>query len=545
MAIIPTPEEVNKLVEQNVPKIVGNQPPLTPQTVNEPFLAPTAPPPQTSSVPRVTASAGQASGSVVDFLSSKGFTSQKGEKFPLFDTRRSLFDKLGLNTQLGEFRGSAEQNTALLNMLRKTERESGVSLSIANINDVITGATASRTSATAPAIIPLYQAKLIHPEGSKQIFEVLTGGVLRGIGDENDPKFKELGGFASVRPVTQEEFAQFNQSQEEVKDFLPKIPTPEELANLALEKITGSGTFPLEKEAVEAEKAAIEVKAQRDKESLIQDMAARGLTFSGVRDKEVSALEADTLAQTLGVDRKFALLIATGLERAAQDIAKEAQAGRKEALDSLKALGYTVNPATGRLEQTLEGQRFDLSIAQEQRLQEQAEFDRQLDIARFELDKAKDMVSIQKALAEIQNLTGDPMQDIELLSLADRVETDDDFELEDVPTAQRGKVASILTQNKLNTPATTVEGVASRLKTASKLHTTVSLEDDELSLFILDDMNNGVSLEDTLANIEGSSVQNKDRAKEIVHELYTNKPKEEGGFGLVNFLIKLPSIFGL
>ena len=55
--------------------------------------------------------------SIVDYLKSKGLKPSAGESFPLYDVRTQLYNKMGLGTQLGEFRGSGEQNTALLNQL--------------------------------------------------------------------------------------------------------------------------------------------------------------------------------------------------------------------------------------------------------------------------------------------------------------------------------------------------------------------------------------------------------------------------------------------
>ena len=88
------------------------------------------------------------------------------------------------------------------------------------------------------------------------------------------------------------------------------------------------------------------------------------------------------------------------METAAQDIVKEAQKGRQEAIDSLEALGYAINPITGKIEATLQAKTAQAqeqrAIAQEQRLAAtQAEQVRQFDIsqtmtqARFEATEAR------------------------------------------------------------------------------------------------------------------------------------------------------------
>ena len=101
---------------------------------------------------------------------------------------------------------------------------------------------------------------------------------------------------------------------------------------------------PEKKEATEAEKAELQLKGQQKKESLISDLARKGLFFSGKKDTGLQRIDAETLSKTFGVDRKFALLMASGLEAASQKIMKEAQKGNQDAQEALKALGYVAVP---------------------------------------------------------------------------------------------------------------------------------------------------------------------------------------------------------
>lgn len=312
--------------------------------------------------------------SIVDFLKSRGLRPQAGEKFPFFETRGQLFNRLGLGTDLGQFRGTAEQNTALLRNLQQAEKSTGISITSENLFDVAMVAQGGGTAQP----VPLQQTPREIPGATP------TGGFDRGTTDTTiDPGFNRpirqgvenidpgfvrggtTGPIPNFVPGTQQVPTQL---LGDVSGLLPQVPEAGDVAQQALERVQRGATFPLQQEAVGAEKEAIRLSAQRQKESFIQQIASRGLFFSGAKTKGIQTVEADQLSQILGVDRKFALLIAQGLERSAQDIVKEAQKGRQEAIESLEALGFAINPVTGRVEPTLQARQAQ---AQEQRLTQQ------------------------------------------------------------------------------------------------------------------------------------------------------------------------------
>jgi hypothetical protein len=117
---------------------------------------------------------------------------------------------------------------------------------------------------------------------------------------------------------------------------------PENAAQLALEKIQSGVTYPLQKEASEAEKSAATLAGQKTTEDYIKQIASQGLSFSGIKEKGLKTIEADTLAKQLGIDRSFALLMAQGIESGVKQIASEAAKGRTEAINALEAAGYTI-----------------------------------------------------------------------------------------------------------------------------------------------------------------------------------------------------------
>ena len=63
------------------------------------------------------------------FLRQRGFQLEPSEKFPLFQTRKKLFENFGL----GNFEGTPEQDHALSVRLANLEKEKGVGISPENL----------------------------------------------------------------------------------------------------------------------------------------------------------------------------------------------------------------------------------------------------------------------------------------------------------------------------------------------------------------------------------------------------------------------------
>lgn len=307
----------------------------------------------------------QGATSIVDFLKSKNFRPTPGESLPLFEQRKQIFNASGLGSTLGDFRGTAEQNTQLLNFLSNAEKQAGVNLNPGNLTDVI---SIARGGGAAPA-----QAGGAATPRVQSIDEFLTPGSVAARNAAAPP------GSASVAP------------SEVVSDTAPRVDQAtltklfdplagRDIAQEALSAVTGSPTFPLQQEAVEAQKAKIKLGAERETEDFIKNIASRGLFFSGAKKKGVSEIEVDKMADLLDVDRRFALLITQGLETAAQNIAKDAQKGSENAMKALESLGFVVNPLTGAIEPTAQERRFQQTEARQvqaderQQTQEAVEF---------------------------------------------------------------------------------------------------------------------------------------------------------------------------
>lgn len=57
---------------------------------------------------------------LINFLKSKNFKDGYSDRIPFSNLRNQLYEESGLKTIFGEYKGSASQNSALLNYLQKT-----------------------------------------------------------------------------------------------------------------------------------------------------------------------------------------------------------------------------------------------------------------------------------------------------------------------------------------------------------------------------------------------------------------------------------------
>ena len=134
-----------------------------------------------------------------------------------------------------------------------------------------------------------------------------------------------------------------------------KIGTTD-LAKLISDFSGGELTTPeleLSKEDRDAKLEEIKTASTGALKKLQNGLAAKGMTFSGIRTQEEAALAADTLAKEAGVGREFAERIINA--------ARQEQSRRETALKAaetnynniLKEMGYVYNPFTDTIEPTL------------------------------------------------------------------------------------------------------------------------------------------------------------------------------------------------
>ena len=317
------------------------------------------------------------SGSIVDFLKSKGVASD-------FGSRANLFAQLGGQ---GEFRGTAEQNLALLGTLSRAERDAGLTLTSQNFQNIISGFGQTPTPGTTPSTTA---------GGGAASIGTFGGGVPSGL---TDLARTAAGG---------------------------SFPSADDIFSQAREGFEESPGFQLRSQEAEATRSRINVQSARDIKSFIQDQALAGLTFSGGRIQGVKEREAEKLADLSGIDRDLALVLVQGIEKGIQDIVKEAEKGEQRAQDAMKALGL-VN-VDGQLVKT---------AAQEER-----EFQRGLDITREQRLQGQAELSFsreQRIANEGFGLSSTDLQQVN--AFTEQILQGGNFTLENVPSSLRGSVA--------------------------------------------------------------------------------------------------------
>lgn len=345
--------------------------------------------------------------SIVDYLNTKGQDSS-------FGARKKLYSDMGFEKRLGSFVGGANQNLALLRELQKTDSAS------------------SKPPAEVMAPAPAPNAQTDVPKLAFNIQNPATSLTSGGIGrtQTSTPMFAsdflKSAGFKDVPPPTPApapaatDVVETQKAPSVQSTTAPGMATPDTSKQTDSETLNATGLsaasiYPdvfgdkttdvneadyinrwlssaegklfLDRQNLvattneakaEALKKELESKYKSEKESLEQKLAENGLAFSGIRATKVKALADALAASELEVDRDIAsklldanLDLREAILKGVADLAKEADAGRKEAIQQLNAIGYAV--VGGQLVPTLSalsGERAQRSLElSERRLQ--------------------------------------------------------------------------------------------------------------------------------------------------------------------------------
>ena len=140
-----------------------------------------------------------------------------------------------------------------------------------------------------------------------------------------------------------------------------------DLADIIHEISTDEFTSPeleLSKEEKETQAQQLETETAGALKTMQQNLAKSGMTFSGIRTQAEADLAAESLAAMSGIEKDLAVKIigAARQEQARRESALKSQQDASTA--ALKAMGYVMNPFTGKMEKTLEKQRLELTAAQ-------------------------------------------------------------------------------------------------------------------------------------------------------------------------------------
>lgn len=337
--------------------------------------------------------------SVVDYLNTKKQDSS-------FGARKKLYSEMGFDKRLGDFVGGANQNLALLRELQKKDSQ-------VTATDVV--------SPGAPVEAPVVgnvepQFKINTPITKPTVTPAMTSTPMSSSDLLKSVGFQDVA--PPAPPTTATEVVATPDAPAIQSTTAPGMKTPEEFQANDSATLASSGTsaaslypevFGEEKDITEADfinnwlnspegklfterqklagmqdealaestKKELESRYEADKVALEEKLAANGLAFSGIRGTKVKALADALAASELEVDRELASKLLDGnldLRDAILDgvasLAKEAQDGRKEAIQQLNAIGYAV--IDGQLVPTLSarsGERAERSLElSEQRL---------------------------------------------------------------------------------------------------------------------------------------------------------------------------------
>lgn len=188
-----------------------------------------------------------------------------------------------------------------------------------------------------------------------------------------------------------------------INDFLSSADGQLLLDRASLNETTASAT-------AEAVKQGLERKYASEKATLENNLASKGLAFSGIRGTQVKAL-ADSLASSLlNADRTLAsklldsdLDLREGVLKGVADLVKKAADDDKEAIAQLNKAGFAV--VGNKLVPTMESQR-------EARLAESAALADELSIARLENDTARLKIAEERLNVALREEARDLSKDV-------------------------------------------------------------------------------------------------------------------------------------
>lgn len=100
-------------------------------------------------------------------------------------------------------------------------------------------------------------------------------------------------------------------------------------------------------------------------QTMQQNLAKRGLTFSGIRSQKEASLAAETIAQEAGINRDFALKIVQAARNEQQRRETAIKAAETKYMDALESLGYAYNPFTDKIEPSLEYKKLAADLGME------------------------------------------------------------------------------------------------------------------------------------------------------------------------------------
>ncbi|MEM4271324.1 MAG: LysM domain-containing protein [Candidatus Pacearchaeota archaeon] len=335
--------------------------------------------------------------------------------------------------------------------------------------------------------------------------------------------------------------------------FSPSL-TQEDLSQIIDKIARGEYTTPeleIKKEAINLQKQSEQERVKNALSSMEEEMASRGMTFSGIRNQEEERIMSEHLANMAGIS----LNLAAAIISAARDEEKRREPQIREFNDSLYAIypnGNTVEliKGTKNLEKaTIGGRLYEKNLATGE--WEVKIDDPSLDIA-TELVGSSDsgyyLVSYNKKTGTVvkqQKVAGGASDTAGVISpahyaLAEMFLSNPSLTFNDIPSSQMAGF-SLALQEKVKTldkEERNVEKINQKLEIANRLGRVISLTDNELRLLIQDDVESGYDYDKIEEAINSHYLTNatKIRAKNILKEMSEEENENKETFSF-------PSIF--
>ena len=270
--------------------------------------------------------------SIVDYLTSQGKASD-------FTSRKRLYESMGLQNTLGEYRGSDVQNPAFLKALQ--------------------------TPAPQPTQVAQTISQPSPVAGQQQQLSSMLQ-TLKGMQEQVNPAIKPP-------PLTVGEIAQKQQTElsvpQQFRDLIPPTPQIELTADQILAEARKRPGVQFAEQEAAAQKAALGPAAEAEKERIRQASSERGTTFSPrFFEQPQQKVDAEKISKELNIDMSLARIIANQIEanqqeqqkamagqeavlKKAQEAQKQEEAAKvKELKDYYRAIGYIRNPISGEVE---------------------------------------------------------------------------------------------------------------------------------------------------------------------------------------------------
>jgi len=410
--------------------------------------------------------------SIVDFAKSKNIDSS-------FEGRKRLYERIGLNKDLGDYRGSEQQNVQFLKTLQSRPELLSQSTTI--------------------PVIP-------------------TQEVIKGLPKTQDQLQSEAQAAAAI--------------PQQFKNLIPPAQplTPEEI----LAKVRQGADVQFAEAGAEQSKNVLASQTQGEKTRLENTLASRGLYFSGRRETGLQALDAEQVAKQFNIDLGLAKIVSKALQDEQTTQLKEATTQQKAVEGYLKTQGLQLNPLTGEVEfipQTSTEKRAEATSARAEaqlKLSEErfATSEQRAQDTALRAEAAAARANRSLALSEARFVSEEQRRE---MAIADDTQSvvDGLIGLADVPSDRRGVVIQRL-QGFLKTPSSSVNTIGQKLDIATNTGIPVTLGDEEIRAQVFDSLQKGENLQDITRAINTLPITNKDRALNIANEIYAPKPSSTG-----------------